>query len=66
TAVEIDKEVRKILEGCYKKAKEELSNNKEKLKLLAGRLLEKEVLDFEEVRMLVFPGTASDKSRQKA
>ncbi|MEE8317483.1 MAG: ATP-dependent zinc metalloprotease FtsH [Candidatus Omnitrophota bacterium] len=65
TAVEIDKEVRKILESCYKKAKEELSNNKEKLKVLAERLLEKEVLDFEEVRMLVFPGTASDKSRQK-
>jgi cell division protease FtsH len=66
TAVEIDKEVRKIIESCYKKAKEELTSNKEKLKLLAERLLEKEVLDFEEVKRLIFPGTASsDKSRQK-
>jgi len=58
TAVEIDKEMRKIVDSCYKKAKEELSNNKAKLKLLAEKLLEKEVLDFEEVKKLVL---SSDK-----
>lgn len=54
TAVEIDKEIRKIVDECYIKAKKELSNNKQKLKLLAKTLLEKEVMDFEEVKKLVF------------
>jgi cell division protease FtsH len=53
TSVEIDKEVRKIIEDCYERAKGELVNNKEKLKLLAERLLEKEVMDCEEVRKII-------------
>jgi len=55
TAVGIDKEVRKIAEDCYVMAKKELTNNKGKLKLLAETLLEKEVMDSEEVKKLVFP-----------
>ena len=53
TAVDIDKEVRKIIDGCYKKAKDELLNNIEKLKILAEKLLEKEVMDYEEVKNTV-------------
>ena len=53
TAVEIDKEVRKIIDECYAIAKKELSNNKDKLKILAEKLLEKEVMDLEEVKKLV-------------
>ncbi len=53
TAVEIDREVRRIIEGCYKRAKEELSNNIDKLRMLAEKLLEKEVMDAEEVKKLV-------------
>ena len=53
TAVEIDKEVRKIIDDCYSSAKKELSNNKDKLKLLAEKLLEKEVMDLEEVKNIV-------------
>ena len=55
TAVDIDKEVRKIMEDCYTRAKKELANNRDKLNLLAEKLLEKEVMDSEEVRKLVLP-----------
>ncbi|MBU1852872.1 MAG: ATP-dependent zinc metalloprotease FtsH [Candidatus Omnitrophica bacterium] len=55
TAVEIDKEVRKIVEGCYSRARQELSSNNKKLKILAEKLLEKEVMDSEEVKRIVFP-----------
>lgn len=58
TAVEIDKEVRRIVDECYKRAKQELSNNREKLKKLAETLLEKEVMDSEEVKRLVSSGPA--------
>ncbi|MFA5389418.1 MAG: ATP-dependent zinc metalloprotease FtsH [Candidatus Omnitrophota bacterium] len=55
TAVEIDREIRKIVEECYNRAKNELSNNIDKLKALAEKLLEKEVMDSEEVRSIVSP-----------
>ena len=55
TAVEIDREVRSIVDDCYQRAKQELSNNKEKLKALAEKLLEKEVMDSGEVKLLLFP-----------
>ncbi|PIP67570.1 MAG: cell division protein FtsH [Candidatus Omnitrophica bacterium CG_4_9_14_0_2_um_filter_42_8] len=55
TAVEIDKEIRKIVEECYQRAKNELSDNVDKLKALAEKLLEKEVLDSEEVKNIAFP-----------
>ncbi|MDO8602578.1 MAG: ATP-dependent zinc metalloprotease FtsH [Candidatus Omnitrophota bacterium] len=55
TAVEIDKEIRKIIEECYQRARNELSSNADKLKTLAETLLEKEVLDSEEVRKIAFP-----------
>jgi len=55
TAVEIDKEIRKIIEECYQRAKNELNNNADKLKALAEALLEKEVLDSDEVKKIVFP-----------
>jgi len=55
TAVEIDKEVRRIIDESYARAKKELSSNKDKLKLLAEKLLEKEVMDSEEVKNLVLP-----------
>lgn len=64
TALEIDKEVRRIVDECYNKAKEELSNNRKKLKILAEKLLEIEVMDSEEVRKIVFPG--SEDRGQKA
>jgi cell division protease FtsH len=55
TAVDIDKEVRKIVDDCYKRAKDELVTNKAKLTALAEKLMEKEVLDVEEVKAIVNP-----------
>lgn len=58
TALEIDREVRKIIDDCYHRAKEELTNNIDKLKVLAEKLTEKEVLDLEEVKAIVYPSSA--------
>ncbi len=52
TAELIDKEVKKIIDEAYFRAKEILSNNKDKLVKLAEKLLEKEVIfkeDLEEI-----------------
>jgi len=62
TAVEIDKEIRKIIEECYQRAKNELNNNVDKLKALAEALLEKEVLDSEEVKKIIFPENPENKT----
>ncbi len=53
TAVLIDAEVRKIVDDCYKEAKDVLSKNKGRLKKLADTLLQKEVLNREEVEEIV-------------
>ncbi len=53
TAREIDAEVKKIIESCYKRAKDLLAANKAQLDKLASVLLEKEVLDGEEVKKIV-------------
>ncbi|MBI2870430.1 MAG: ATP-dependent zinc metalloprotease FtsH [Candidatus Omnitrophica bacterium] len=53
TAVLIDQEVRRIIDSCYQRARGILTENLEKLKSLASQLLEREVLDGEEVRRIV-------------
>ncbi len=53
TAQGIDIEVKKIVEDCYRRAKDLLLKNKDKLEKLALALLEKEVLDGEEVKQVV-------------
>jgi len=53
TAQIIDEEVKKIVDTCYKKAKELLTANRDKLDKLAGALLEKEVLTGEESRKII-------------
>lgn len=53
TAQQIDAEVKKIVEGCYKQARDLLQENKDKLDKLAAALLEREVLDGEEVKKIV-------------
>ncbi len=52
TAQKIDNEVYEIIEGQYKRAKQLLADNKDKLEKLAKKLLEKEVIfkeDLEEI-----------------
>ena len=53
TARLIDEEVKKIVDEAYNKAKNILQQNLEKLKVLSSALLEKEVLDGEEVKRLL-------------
>jgi len=53
TARQIDEEVRNIVDEAYLRTKELLSANKEKMKSLVDKLLEKEVLDGEEVKALL-------------
>ena len=55
-AHEIDKEVRKIINDCYKKAHKILSENQDILKLLVDALLEYETLTKEQIEHLVKNG----------
>ena len=67
TARVIDEEVRKIVDDAYIEAKQLLNENQDKLKLLANTLLEKEVLDGEEVkRILGFPATPKEEPKPEA
>jgi cell division protease FtsH len=53
TARLIDEEVKKIVDEAYTKAKTLLQQNQDKLKTLTSALLEKEVLDGEEVKRML-------------
>ena len=53
TAVEIDLEVRRIIQECYNRAREILTTNMDILHRMARELLEKEVLDGAEIDVLV-------------
>jgi len=52
-ASEIDKEVRRIVEECYERAKRLLQENRHLLDAIANRLLEKETIDGEELDRLL-------------
>ena len=53
TALQIDREVKRIVSTGYEKAKNILNSNKETLDRIAQALLEREVLDANEVRLLM-------------
>ncbi|MBM3249519.1 MAG: ATP-dependent metallopeptidase FtsH/Yme1/Tma family protein [Candidatus Omnitrophica bacterium] len=53
TARTIDEEVKRIVDEAYTKSKKLLEQNLEKLKVLSQALLEKEVMDGEEVKKLL-------------
>lgn len=55
-AYEIDQEIRKIIDKCYKKATEILKQNKDLMKLIADTLMTKETLTKEEIDSLVKTG----------
>jgi cell division protease FtsH len=60
TAVEIDKEVRRILDKAYKAAHEIITTNKNALDRIARRLLEKETLEGPEVNQIIIEETGTD------
>jgi len=53
TAVDIDKEVKRIVSSAYDNARNILNTNRETLERIAQALLEREVLDANEVKMLI-------------
>ncbi|MBF0388046.1 MAG: ATP-dependent zinc metalloprotease FtsH [Candidatus Omnitrophica bacterium] len=53
TARQIDEEVRKLVASAYGRAKDILTTNRNKLDLIANRLIEKEVTDIDEMRLLL-------------
>ncbi|MFA5602292.1 MAG: ATP-dependent zinc metalloprotease FtsH [Bacilli bacterium] len=55
-ALEIDKEVRKIINECYDGAIKTLKDNKKLLELIADKLVEHEVLTKEQIDYLVIRG----------
>jgi cell division protease FtsH len=60
TAVEIDKEVRRILDKAYQAAKELISSNKTALDRIARKLLERETLEGWEVNEIITEETGTD------
>ncbi len=57
TAQEIDKELHSMVQGCYERAKGLLSGNMDALHGIAGKLLEKEVLDGQEIDVIIGEST---------
>jgi cell division protease FtsH len=53
TAIQIDKEVRRIVSNGYERAKDILSSNREVLERIALALLDREVIDANEVKLLM-------------
>jgi len=53
TAIKIDQEVRKLVNNGYSTAKQILSENRDTLENVARALIEREVLDANEIKLLV-------------
>lgn len=49
TAMDIDNEIRAIIDGCYRRAKDILVENREKLEMMAEALMQYETLDREQI-----------------
>ncbi len=53
TAEKIDQEVRKVIDVCYQRTKDLLSQHREKLEIIANELLEKEILFQSDLERLI-------------
>ncbi len=65
TAIEIDREVRRILEKAYKTATDIISSNKTALDKIARKLLERETLEGWEVNQILVEETGIDYLKMK-
>jgi cell division protease FtsH len=61
-AYEIDLEIQRIIKECYERAKNIITEKREKLDLIAHTLLEVETLDAEQIKHLMEHGTLPDRS----
>ena len=64
TAREIDNEIKRIVENAYGTVKQTLSDKKSLLEQVAGILLEKEVIEGEELRRIVKEYTEKEHREQ--
>ena len=64
-ALEIDNEVRSIIDGCYKRATKVLTDNLDLVKLIASYLLEVETLTKEDIYEIVDKGSLGWWERKK-
>lgn len=62
-ALEIDQEVRKILESCYKEAKKVLAKHETLVLLIADALMEYETLTREQIKSLVDTGKITPETK---
>ncbi len=53
TAREIDEEVKRLIDSAYKKVREILGANQDKLRILAAALLEKETIEGDDIRKIL-------------
>lgn len=60
-AYEIDLEIQRIIKECYEKARKVLTENRDKLDVIAKTLLEVETLDAEQIRHLADHGTLPER-----
>jgi len=63
TAIRIDQEVRRIVTESYSRARETLETNRDALERVAQALLEREVLDANEIRLLIAGKPLPEKTR---
>lgn len=61
-AYEIDLEIQRFIKDCYERARKILTENKDKLDLIAETLLEVETLDAEQINYLVKHGKLPDRT----
>ena len=64
-ALEIDEQVRKIINSCYEKSKEILKTNKKLVDILAETLITKETLTKEEIEQIVKDYNENNKKSTK-
>ncbi len=64
-AYEIDLEIQRIIKECYEKARKVLTENRDKLDLIANTLLEIETLDAEQIKHLMDHGTLPERPAAK-
>ena len=64
-AAEIDKEIRRYIEDAYEECRQIITDNIDKLHLIAEALMERETLDASELEELMTKGKISEKPKQE-
>lgn len=65
-AHEIDKEMRELIDYCYKRTEEVLTTHRDKLELLAQTLLEKETIDKAQIERLMQQENGAERQENQA